>query len=756
MMRKTILVLATVLMWEMGIAADRLYVGSTSSGDLTDVSNWDDGKLPDPKNDKAKFDSESSSGNNSSIPDTGLYLGGDLTLGAVEFNYRKIVPFDLKGHTLSFPDDKLYPLNINNNVKMTMHNGTVTNLSRLALNISTELNWTNITVYLRQPNVTYRYNSVLRVLNDATVYFLDESSGDQKFIFGENDPANVNPKTFIVDGGRVVSKSAGGASYKRLVIGGKTNCIWNICNNGRFDDYSPTPCILMNSARSRLLVTSGAELTMTNAIVAGSERNEHVGLVLGSDLCEGFVGVSNATLRTSRFNYLAKTENRCVFKDSTADFRYHGPEGSESSTTNASGLFFRNGSANADMLVTGSEGVFMADRMTFEAGSSGNSFEAEGGSLSVGLISANGSGNRLSFSGCTLDGGVQLNGAFAADRMTFEAGSSGNSFDAEGGSLSFGLISVNGSGNRLSFSGCTLDGGVQLDGVFAADRMTFEAGSSGNSFEAEGGSLSFGLISDNGSGNRLSFSGCKLNGGVQLKGENGVVTFGAGSVCTMPTRDKGLQFANDVSSGSKLIISNAQLECQGAICGSRPVDGTIWKNVASVYTNCPGSAIEFRGSSPCLKITSSWIADNKGYWFCAAFGSFAAGVLGTEPLCDPLALRFVLPKKPYAQAPLQGDAQTSSGGRPIVLAGNARIEVDAGEFRPTRNVYRMPLISDINNFTQANSENKQGPFFMLDIEALNRNNAGTLPIGSRLVYEKDGTTGRIDIVFQRGFAIHLR
>ena len=286
--------------------------------------------------------------------------------------------------------------------------------------------------------------------------------------------------------------------------------------------------------------------------------------------------------------------------------------------------------------------------------------------------------------------------------------------------------------------------------------MTFEAGSSGNSFEAEGGSLSFGLISDNGSGNRLSFSGCTLNGGVQLKGENGVVTFGAGTVCIMPTRDKGLQFANDVSSGSKLVVSNAQIECQGAICGSRPVGGSIWENVASVYTNCPGSAIEFRGSSPCLKITSSWTKHNEGYWFCAAFGSFAAGVLGIEPLCDPLALRFVLPKTPYAQAPLQGAAQTSSGGRPIVLAGNARIEVDAGEFRPTMNVCRMPLISDINNFTQANTKNGQVPFFMLNMEALNRNNAGTLPIGSRLVYEKDGTTGRIDIVFQRGFAIHLR
>ena len=648
MMRKTTVLFAPMMMLGAAIAADRLYIGSDSSGDLANPANWDGGRLPDPKNDKAKFNSVDSSGSLSSIPDTGLCLGGDLTLGAVEFNYRKKVPFDLNGHTLSFPDDKLYSLNINNSVKMTIHNGTVTNLSRLALNIGTELDFTNITVYLRQPYVSYRYDSVLRVLNDATVYFLDEPSGDQKFILGENDAANVNPKTFIVDGGRVVSKSAGGESYKRLVIGGRTNCVWNICNNGCFDDYSQKPCILMNYSRSRLLVTSGAGLTMTNAIVAGDNRNEYVGLVLGSGLSEGFVGVSNATLRTSRFNYLAKAENRCVFKDSTVDFRYHGPEGSESSTTNASGLFFRNGSANADMLVTGSEGVFMADRLTFEAASSDNSFEAEGGSLSIGLISVSGSGNRLSFSGCT------------------------------------------------------------------------------------------------------------LNGGVQLKGENGVVTFGAGSVCTMPTRDKGLQFANDVSSGSKLVVSNAQIECQGAICGSRPVGGSIWENVASVYTNCPGSAIEFRGSSPCLKITSSWTKHNEGYWFCAAFGSFAAGVLGTEPLCDPLALRFVLPRTPYAQAPLQGAAQTSSGGRPIVLAGNARIEVDIGEFRPTRNVYRMPLISDINNFTQADSKNEQGPFFMLDIESLNRNNAGTLPIGSRLVYEKDGKTGRIDIVFQRGFAIHLR
>jgi hypothetical protein len=114
----------------------------------------------------------------------------------------------------------------------------------------------------------------------------------------------------------------------------------------------------------------------------------------------------------------------------------------------------------------------------------------------------------------------------------------------------------------------------------------------------------------------------------------------------------------------------------------------------------------------------------------------------------------VLPETPYQQAPLQGDATTSSGGRPVVLAGNARIEVLPGDFHPTRMAYRMPLISDVNNFTQSNDVDHV--FFGLDIEALNRNNAETLPLGSRLVYVKEGQVGRIDIVFPRGFALVLR
>jgi hypothetical protein len=649
MMKGIVLTGTLVFLASVSLAANRLYSGSATSGDLASPANWSGSRLPDPLTDRAFFTSQDQNGNNSVLPSTGLTLSENLMLGAIEFNYRNTVPFDLNGKTLSFPDDNSYTVNINNHVKMTMGNGVVTNLSRLALNIGTELNLTNMTVYLRNPYVSQRYNSTLRVLKDAAVVFTTLPSGDLRFVTAENDATNTNPKTFIIDGGRVEARSSM-PQWRRLVIGGRTNCLWHICNGGRFDDYSSAPNLFLRSSGSSLLISSGGELTQTNAVTTQSQYNEHIGLVLGGDIANGFVGVSNATLRTSRFNYLAKTENRCVFKDAMVDLRYHGPDGAYASTTNASGLFFRAGSSKGEVLVTGEDGHFTADQVTFEKGSSDHSFSADGGNLTVGLIA------------------------------------------------------------------------------------------------------------DSGEGNRLSFSGCTLNGGVQLKGQGGVVTFGDGAVCRMPTQDKGLQFANDVAQGSRLVVSNAQIECGGAFCGSCPTGGgsSIWACTASVYTNCPGSAIEFRGTSPCLKITSSWTrpTSGSGYWFCAAFGTFSEGVLGTSPLGHPLTLRFVLPETPYQQAPLQGDAPTSSGGRPVVLAGNARIEVLPGDFRPTRTVYRMPLISDVNNFTQ--SKDADHVFFGLDIEALNRNNAETLPLGSRLVYVKEGQVGRIDIVFPRGFALVLR
>jgi hypothetical protein len=269
----------------------RFYKGSEASGDLADPQNWEGGVLPNPKTEQAKFNSVSSSGNISLIPSAGLTLSRNLAIGAIEFNYRKKVHFDLRGYVLSFPDDGQYTMNVNNEVKLTICNGIVTNLSRLALNIGTELNFTNVTVYMRRPYVSQRYNSVLRILKDASVSFLTEPLDDQRFVIGENDSANINPKLFLIDGGRVTAASAGGVNYKRGVIGGRTNCVWHICNYGRYDDYSTHPCILMNNNRSQLLVTSSGELTMTNSIVAGSSRDEYVGIVLATGMSDGFVGV---------------------------------------------------------------------------------------------------------------------------------------------------------------------------------------------------------------------------------------------------------------------------------------------------------------------------------------------------------------------------------------------------------------------------------------------------------------------------------
>ena len=68
MMRKTTVLFAPMMMLGAAIAADRLYIGSDSSGDLANPANWDGDRLPDPKNDKAKFNSVDSSGSLSSIP----------------------------------------------------------------------------------------------------------------------------------------------------------------------------------------------------------------------------------------------------------------------------------------------------------------------------------------------------------------------------------------------------------------------------------------------------------------------------------------------------------------------------------------------------------------------------------------------------------------------------------------------------------------------------------------------------------------
>jgi hypothetical protein len=113
-------------------------------------------------------------------------------------------------------------------------------------------------------------------------------------------------------------------------------------------------------------------------------------------------------------------------------------------------------------------------------------------------------------------------------------------------------------------------------------------------------------------------------------------------------------------------------------------------------------------------------------------------------------LRYVLPPDGYAEAPLHGTV-TRNGGRPIVLAGNARIEVDDSAFFREREkrIRRIPLIKDEANFTDASG------FLMLDIDALNRNNAANLPEDAKLEYIPEDKTVYLKFAY-RGFMMIVR
>ena len=137
-------------------------------------------------------------------------------------------------------------------------------------------------------------------------------------------------------------------------------------------------------------------------------------------------------------------------------------------------------------------------------------------------------------------------------------------------------------------------------------------------------------------------------------------------------------------------------------------------------------------------------------------GSFSKGdsatgpVLGTEPLDNPVALRYILPPGGYAEAPLYGNVDYNKD-RPIALCGNAKIEVDASAFvcpRDKKHI-RIPLIKDEANFSV-------GGYKMIDIDALNRNNAANLPEGSCLEHVPADKTVYLKITNSYGFTVTVR
>jgi hypothetical protein len=160
--------------------------------------------------------------------------------------------------------------------------------------------------------------------------------------------------------------------------------------------------------------------------------------------------------------------------------------------------------------------------------------------------------------------------------------------------------------------------------------------------------------------------------------------------------------------------------------------GTFGKSYANLvgwpYTNCPNCAIEFRGAAPKFRVTSSKQAANSEPSHTVNLGK------GTEPMKDPVRLRFVLPETPYEAAPFRSEVW----GHWIVLDGNAVIEVDDSGMPRNHGRMRYPLIYDEYNY-HANQS------LSVNVESLNAVNRALGTIGDNMTFVRDGKTLYIEI-----------
>ena len=244
-------------------------------------------------------------------------------------------------------------------------------------------------------------------------------------------------------------------------------------------------------------------------------------------------------------------------------------------------------------------------------------------------------------------------------------------------------------------------------------------------------------------------------GGMFLQGDGVTVHLRNGATRFAQHKSEGLQFKTGVSNAT-LIIDDATYENKGNFSGYYKGTDSAYTDTGCTYTNCPGSAIEFRGAHPKFINSEATVSAGGGVYVAMTLGSFTPGtyatgpVLGTEPLDNPVALRYILPANGYSEAPLQGTV-SRNGGRPIALCGNARIEVDASSYsRPSKKT-RIPLITDVANFTVGGYG-----YLMLDIDALNRNNAAYLPEDSKLEYIAADKTVYLTFASRMGIIVSVR
>lgn len=682
------------------VAATVNYVGSAESGDISRSENWG-GILPG-KSDTAAFPDGFSS------PASGLNLGGALAFGNLSWSDTSGRELDLGGNTLTLDDPSgTSQLSIGANAVLAVKNGTFNVDSEISRFLPSgdycTLILTNATMNINRPNWrlngTYGKGFTIRVLKDARLISTGLPNGDQTFpLIGKYSCK------FIIDGGfasLMSQRNTSGVTYARIGF----NQSWEdgsleVKNGGILDFTGAFAGVRLTGTKARYSFNDSF-LYQTNGVAySGSDFGVYYANS-GDSSKPGYLAMTNSVYKGVRFNYGGKNGN-VTFHDTAVDLSCDNKD--------YAGFFFYEAGGGNRVTVSGNSS-FKAKILNWVSSSgNGATFALEGGTFSAPVV---------------MDG---TNGVLAV------TGGEGN-----------GVITMKGVSNRVEMVGCKWvhTSPIDIAGV-------------SNLFSVAGTACVTGTyMSVFGAGARLEQDGGTVYGGVRLVGNGAVAHLKNGALRYGNHRTEGLQFKHGVTN-AVFIVEDSTYENRGNFSGDYKGASSVYNDYGSVYTNCPGSAIEFRGTTPRFMNSSATLYAGGSVYVAMVFGSFSTGdavtgpVLGTEPLDNPLALRFILPPNGYEEAPLYGNVHYNKD-RPIALCGNARIEVDDSAFVRTRDKkhVRIPLIKDEANFSVSG-------YRMIDIDALNRNNAAHLPKDSCLEYVPADKTVYLKMTNRYGFSVTLR
>lgn len=293
-------------------------------------------------------------------------------------------------------------------------------------------------------------------------------------------------------------------------------------------------------------------------------------------------------------------------------------------------------------------------------------------------------------------------------------GGSTNLYVQTGGTAS-GATTVGGTTNRLEMSGGTRTGAVTVSGR-------------NDVFRLSGGLLKAALTMSGVSNVYEQVSGVST-GDVTVAGFGNTLYFRGGT--HWGEYRQALVF-NANKTNNTVVIDDAEFIHHGTF-GKSYSDGEGYP-----YVNCPNCAIEFRGAAPKFRVTSNKQGANSTPWHAVNLGK------GTEPMEDPVRLRFILPQEPYAEAPFRSE---SSSSHYAVLDGNAVIEVDDSNLPKSHGKLRYPLVYDLGSFHNGNR---------INVDSLNAVNRALGTIGENMTLVRSGTTLYVDIKSTAGFILVVR